>query len=366
MRKKRFRFFIFCLLLAFLYILFFSFPLGREVILKPVWYRVFSMEDLSSRVSESSGGESGVFPVKLASYFGYIGDTGRVLFLGRRDFYTTMSEKYFINYSKVSENFFIRRRDGNLESGFKAFGYPFFMGSDDRLFVVKTDLTGVSEIDFTGDVKWERNYSSIITSMAVKDGYEAVGVLNGKVQLLDRKGRVLFDFRDQESKIPVVTGVALSSDGKYLACISGLEPQELLIFARGMGGEEKSLYSLYERRKLDSDFRREVFIKFSKDDRFLFFEGKAKLNVFDMDTGNLAGVPYTGEVDGVGYSLTDKCFVVIGGSDGKGNLLKLVYPLGMVKLVEILPEKFSFLRVRGNKIFIGFGNQLLRVDLERL
>ncbi len=366
MKKKRRRSFVFYLLIAFIYIVFFSFPLGKEVILKPVWYRVFSSKDVFSQVGTMSVKDIATFPVKLSNYFGYIDDSGKSYFWGRRDFYTTMSDKYFINYSKVSENFFIRARDGNLESGFRTFGYPFFMGADDRLFVVKTDLTGFSEIDFTGEVKWEREYSSIITSVDVKGEYEAVGILNGKIELLDKKGKLLFSFRDQKSKIPVVDGVAISSDGRYLACISGLEPQKLLVFTRERGKDEKEFYSLYVERKLDSDFRREVLLRFSGDNRFLFFEGQGSLNVFDVESRKLARIPYTGGIEKIVYSVEKKCFLAVGGSDGKGDLLKLIYPLGMVKVVGDLPTSVSFLKVRENKIFVGFGNQLIRVDLERL
>ncbi len=344
--------------------LLFALVLDREFILRPVWYNEFSDGKSLEKIVDSE--LDNFFPVKVANFFGYIDRKGKIAFWGKKDFYTTICKNYFINYGKVSENFFIRDKVGKLESGFGAYGYPFFGRNSDRLFIVKTDLTGLSEIDFTGDVKWEKQYSSIITSMDDWNGYELVGLLDGELQLLDGNGNEIFVFKDKDTTIPVINGVAISHSGEYLASISGLEPQKLFVFKRGYGDDGEDVYSLYMQRNLSSDFRREVFIKFSNDNRFLFFEGNEGLNVLDLARRDFV-VLSGGRCNIVEYSGDTHYFVSVHHpGNNEGDILSLVSPLDMIRAREYLNKNVSFLKLIENHLFIGFGDTLLRIDIERL
>jgi len=130
-----------------------------------------------------------------------------------------------------------------------------FPSKNGRSFTVRPDQQGVSELGPDGrTVLWTREFGSILTTSSVAQELSAWGFLDGKVQILDRDGKILRGLNPQldgvASAHPCVYALAISNRGEALAMLYGISPQYFLVYERKDG-----FYSLVLSLKLDADLR---------------------------------------------------------------------------------------------------------------
>ena len=102
----------------------------------------------------------------------------------------------------------------------------------------------------------------MMTTASLRGDLLFVGLLNGSLELLDGKGRPVFEFSPAGSRIPVVVGDAVSPDGSLLAAVTGIGPQYLTVLRRQAPGQARSTaYAPIAVLGLPSEFRREIRIE---------------------------------------------------------------------------------------------------------
>ncbi len=359
MKKKKQRYIIpLSILAVIIFIGLFSLSTGREIVVKPVWYR-----DLKTvKITKSNKLQQGNKYIwyRNGRLFGYTDLQGNIYLRETSSFFTSLTDRIFIDYSKVAENFFLKDPKGNLISGFHAFGYPFFDKTGQRLFVIKTDLSGISEITETGDATWEQDFNSVITSVSVSSGEISVGLLDGSFKIINDKGRIVFAIKPSGSSIQVITGSAASKDGDMFACISGLNPQKILIFKR-----HNSNYSVIYSKELRSDFRREVLMRFFPGGRFLLFEAKGGIGIIDINTETLRFVRVNGKIREFSI-LKEEGLIVIASSSRNRSFFELLKPMDSIFLYTEIKGKIGALRRVENHIILGVGDGIMRIDIEEI
>ncbi|GEM_PF-1960840 len=343
-----------------LYIVLYSLPLGKETMVVPVW---FSNVERGAEKGNTDKTEKS-FPFILKDYFGYMDFDGHTTYFERRDFYTTMSPDYFINYGRIPENYFIKGKSGRIESVIKAYGYPILSETGKTIVVVTTDLSGLSAMDASGSVKFNEQFSSVITSLKFNDDMFLIGLLSGKAILEGRDGKVLFSLEPEGSSVPVVLGVSLSKRNDRLAIVHGLNPQILSIVERGKNGFEV-------KRNVDmgTDFRREVLIRFSDNGRFLFYRDNRGISIIDIDNWDRKYIPLGGEVTGIATEGKDNIYPFISrgkGDDSESYNFEIIKPMAFVVFKKSFKRELTFIKKLDNHIFVGLNNMIVRLDIEEL
>ena len=212
-----------------------------------------------------SGGEAGDHAFVGQNTYGYYDDLGRFLYIGHR------ADQVVSGGFALDDHFLLQsdRKNGavwlsNIDDQFSVFvrvnGIPYI--SENRIFLLRNDQMGVAEMNPTGNLRWSREFNSVLTSIAVAKNLALFGFLDGSVQLDDTNGRTVFTLPshavDVQSKYSGVYGSAISLQGERFALLYGLQPQYLLVFEKKADG-----YRLVHKRKLAQG---------KKDSQFMLFD----------------------------------------------------------------------------------------------
>jgi hypothetical protein len=284
------------LLLIVAYFLIFPYPLGREVVLRARWRVPLPAEGASvgGRVRAGAGSAVPTAPFQLGDLYGFVSPDGELASLARTPFRVALSRRGSVAFARIGGTWILDGPSGQALASFSGDGYPLLSPDGDRILLVKTDLTGLRELEENGDPAWARDFPSLLTSVAIAGDWLAAGLLNGSVSLVDRRGAVVFEDAPAGSRLAATFGVAVTVDGGHLAAVTGIEPQQLTLWRRSRDG-----YTASAHVPLGSDFRREVRMAFSVDGRSLACEAAAAAAIVDAASGSRSLVPLRGRVTGI-------------------------------------------------------------------
>ena len=370
MRKRRpASIFFTAVLLIVLYFALFPYPLGKELVAKPIWAvsvgapntpAAAAAEAPAAPAPGSLSTDLAPAPFRLADTFGYVNPDGTLLHLGQTLFQVALSRTGYINFARMGTDWIFRDPQGERVASFSGNGYPVLSDDGGRILVVTNDLTGLQELDKNGDPVWKRDFPAILTSVSLRGDFLLVGLLNGSLQLLNRNGAPVFQAPPGKSHIPVIYGCAVAPDGSALASISGIGPQELAIL-----GRSGSSYARTLRVTLPTDFRREVRMGFSPDSSCLFYETAGAVGLAEPGTGRLSSVQLPGRLAGAAF-LDDSRVAAFVSRDGQRASLRLVRPFLLTFSQESFPADNLFVGAIDDQLLLGVDNRLMRVDIQAL
>lgn len=346
-RRKKSRLWVLIPLLFLpVYLFLFPRPAGRETTVKPVW-----VLDLRRAPAEVGTAEARIFPFRAGERFGYAGIDGRIVYSGVSRHQVALSEKGFINYGSRPEHVVFMDPAGEFQFSVQSFGYPLLEESGEALYSVNTDLAGLKRLSPDGEILWQGEYSSPMTSMALHGEECLIGLLDGRAALHGPGGEVLFELDPAGSRVPVILGTALADGG--LALVSGIDPQSLVL----VGGQR---YESVRSLELDSDFRREIALRFSPGGRFLYVEQEDGLTVLEPARDRIARLSLPGRLKSLAAGVE---FAVAAAGDESRSRLAVFRPLGPPVAVASLPGGPVWSRVSEGSVFVGLADELLRADV---
>ena len=219
----------------------------------------------SGNKGSQNGGDASHHAFVGQNTYGYFDDLGRFLYVGHQ------TDQIVSGGFALDDHFLLQsdHKNGgvwlsNIDDQFSVFvpvnGIPYI--SENRIFLLRNDQMGVAEMNPTGNLRWSREFNSVLTSIAVAKNLALFGFLDGSVQLDDTNGRTVFTLPshavDVQSKYSGVYGSAISLQGERFALLYGLQPQYLLVFEKKADG-----YRLVHKRKLAQG---------KKDSQFMLFD----------------------------------------------------------------------------------------------
>lgn len=158
-------------------------------------------------------------------------------------------------------------------------GIPYL--ENNRLFLLRPDQQGLSEIKRDGSFLWSIEFGTPITASSISASLSAWGLLDGSIKVLDESGRSIAALNpsssEVDSKYGCIYGIAVSSTGEIIAAIYGIDPQYFLIYAKSGDG-----YKLLSSRKLDKQVRSAQELAFSTDGDFAVGRTGDGLAVYDV------------------------------------------------------------------------------------
>jgi hypothetical protein len=367
-RKKRpVRVLFAALLFIVFYFILFPYPLGHELVVRPRW----AIPVPTAPGAAQDGTRGTPAPFQLGDFFGYVKGDGTVLYAGATPYRVALSASGFVTYTRLGTDWILQDPSGRRVTTFSGNGYPFLGPEGSRLFNVKSDLSGIIELDHGGAVLWERDFPTMMTTASLRGDLLFVGLLNGSLELLDGRGRPVFELSPGGSRIPVVVGDAVAPDGSLLAAVTGIGPQYLTVLRRQVpaAGQESAKkarstsYSPIAVLGLPSEFRREIRISFSPDSRFLVLEGTSGPGFFDPAAGSLRWLRLRGTLAGTAWPGGGR-LAALACRDGGQAELAIEPPSGVVVYREQFPAHELSLATIDGQLLLGWDGQLLRVDVE--
>lgn len=356
-RKKRPAGVLFAaLLFSVAYFLLFPYPLGRELVAVPQWAVPVSPSTPSFPAEQ--GRPSWQF--QLGGRFGYVQGDGELSYAGTVLYHVALSASGFVNYTRLGTDWILQNSSGQRLTSFSGSGYPLLGPEGDRIFNVKSDLSGIIEIDRSGAALWERDFAAPVTTLSLQGDSLAVGLLNGSLLLINTQGFPLLEYSPGGSRIPVILGSAVAPDGSLVAAVSGIDPQFLTVL-----GRQGSRFAPRATLSLSSDYRREVRIGFSPDSRYLFCEGRQGVGLFDPAGRYLRWVSLRGRLAGAAFPGHGRLAAFASREGGRAQLA-IEPPAGVAAYREEFPAQELSLGDIDGQLLLGLDGELLRIDIEAM
>jgi hypothetical protein len=336
-------------------------PVTEETVLSLNW-----IASLETSYAERMADDERLIPFELGQYFGYVSDDGRFGFNRQKNAYISMSNAVWAEYGAQDESVAVKdgfdREVFRIENGH---GYPFFL--DSKTFIIHTEQNSVSLIadegPEAGKAVWTYDFASPLTCVDAAAGHLLAGTLDGTIELIDGNGKRVYFSEPSGSRIAAVFGCALSSDGKKIALVSGLDKQRFVLIEQAGAAWRITFHEF-----LEDGLRRNVFVRFVDDDNKVVFERENGLGVYDIKKHTSYRIPLDGEV----------AVLENGGADGFLFLITSITPPGGYgkKLVGIkfpntviLEAPFNsgdaFLTRNGSRLLAGGKTVLASFTLEK-
>jgi len=348
-RKPSSRYRLFAFLGVCLYLVLFSRPLGKEAVVRPVWSRDVPAPGASAE--GTTGADAICF--HAGDVCGSVDPNGRFLAVDAVLYGVAVSSAGYVNYSRDANHWVLQDVRGNPRWSYAGIGYPLFSTDGGSLFSVKTDLTGLRELDKNGEIAWERDFPSFITCLATGGDAVAVGLLDGSLEVLSGRGERTARFTTEGSRIRVVYGCALAPDAGRAAYIAGADPQTLVVAERRGAG-----YSVSYRMVLPMDLRREIAMEFSRSGRDLIWEEPGALVVLEQ-SGRAIRIPFHGAVK---VLISQKAAVAALSGSQEGGEVLVFRPPSTVLAREAVPAGATLFGNDG-RLLLGIDGRLLCLEI---
>jgi hypothetical protein len=301
-------------------------------------------------------------PFSLGSRFGYVSRNGFLSVSQTKKANVSLSRGRWAEYEAQPDRIAIRDSDGKTVTIIEnPRGYPFFL--DGRIFIINSEQNAISEIDETGVTAWTYEFASHLTCVDSAAGLLLVGSLDGVAALLDSNGKQVFSFEPGGSRSPIILGCAISRDGSRMAIVSGVGGQRFLMLEHfgASAGDYKVVYHEF----LEEGFRREVYVTFIEDDRWVVFERSGGLGFYEIGSRQTGKVALNGEIYAIDQSGGQgMVFAVISHSADNKELMGIRLP-GRIIIESPFRSEDVFLGRMDSRLIVGGGQILASFDLEK-
>ncbi len=230
-----------------------------------------------------------VVPYRIASRFGYVTPGGVHAYTEPVLYDATVSAEGFINYSSLGADLVVQRPDGALEATLDTTGYPALL--ERRLFVFATNRLRIEEWNLAGDRIWSRDFPALVTAFDARGRSAVVGMLDGRLQVLDADGVIRFEREFDSARISAVYGCAVTPDGRAFAVVHGLGDQTLSVFLRTDVGYEPAVSYV-----LDREFRTNRLLEISSDGQTIFVEDRDAVAVYRLRRAPVQSLALSGRL----------------------------------------------------------------------
>ncbi len=338
------------LIFVLCYIVFTGRDILPEVSLVPRWTRSVDRE-----VRAPADKFVHSIPFTFSGRFGYFLPDGTILASEKTLYDVAIDEKGFVNYSSVNNSLLVRSPDGTIEGSVLFPGYPFFLNG--RRFVISPDENTLAEINTDGDVLWHSTFSSLVTGISVKDGYVFVGTLNDGAVLLGEKGKRIYTFVPDVSRINIIYGVSVSRRGKRLLVVSGIDPQIITILEK-KGNTYKSDYSL----ELASPLRHHVLCGFSEGGKYALIERSKSVMLLNIQKKDIMTIRQEGMLQTYHLRTIHEPLFIVSETTGR-NIFSSFTGKGTKIFSFSLSGGIPYFHVDSSSLYIGLGERLVKLDM---
>ncbi len=336
----------------FLLICFFVFaePLPREFTASPVWYKKItggaSMPPSGTESPFVIDGISGFFSAE--GFFHTVAAQSSSILMGETSWLALPPREPAIKT--------IMSMKAQALGSIPANEIPFFAGK--RLFSTSIDTMRLASYTEKGEALWNYAFPCQLSAFDANEALAAAGMLDGSVELVGNDGKQLSIFSPGGSRLQVILGLSSSANGNYIAMVSGIDRQRLVILGRG----DKD-YRVVAHRYLESDFRTPVSVFILPDDRYVLYEQPDGIGVFSIDGKENIVLPIQAQTFSVHRGFKSDLYYIVAKNDDSAELIVFSPPDRILGRV-LLPPGTDFYRFTAKSLFLGYESGLSRIDFK--
>ena len=331
-------------------------PLNNDLYFFPLWSLSVENEvDLSStEVSKSKLGNSKIYPFLIKNKFGYFSDDGKVIMAEEFSGKVSASSSYWCQYGTDAKETSIYDPFGNLITTIKSIGFVHIV--KEKIYLFTPGGYGLAEYNNKGERLWKYEHTATITAFQSSEKGVVLGYSDGKVAYLDEKGSEVFNFYPGGSAYQVISGVALSRDGKFIACVSGIEKQRvLLVYINARQ------YKIVKHEYLKGNLYRQVFVSFDDDSSCAIFESSDGIGIIDCKTYQIQFIDEKDKIVDMGNDR--KLITILAQKNDRCKLIVIEKPFQKIATTSFTSSE-SFLLQDKNKLFIGTTSRISAVEVK--
>ncbi len=169
-------------------------------------------------------------------------------------------------------------------------------------------------------------------------------------------GNLLQRFAPGGSEIPVILGVAISSDGKYVASVCGQNKQRFVLAKK-----DEAQTKIIAHEFLDSKSTNQMLVKFSSDDKTVYFNSGKILGIVDVKNGKKRHLKIEGQA--ISIQESEKCFFVLT-KNGKKYTVYAVEPFATFIGRFSFEATAAFIQVYENKLYVGKNSTISCIEIK--
>lgn len=327
-------------------------PLPREIQFEPEW----TVD--ASQTPEFSESENCI-PFKTGQLAGYFSENGKILNARSFAVKAAVSEFYFAPYGLSDDSVEIFSPDGSFACRIDSSGFPFI--DENRIFMFLPGGSSFARYSSQGKKLWAYEGFVPVTAFSSAECGTVAGFADGKVLLFDESGNLRQEFVPGGSKYSVILGADLSPDGNYLACISGLEKQRIVLAKRE---KEHIVITFY--KYMEKDQTRQALVKFSRDGDWLYYAFAGGLGIVNCVDGRCTELKMDGWVSSLMETDIPGTFFVLTREKSRDKFVNRVYfvenYMGLSGSFDFT-SRSAFIYAKGSDLFVGRDSRISKIKL---
>lgn len=338
-------------LVGFVVFLAFPEPLAAEISMEPQWYMHFSNPVISDQADPSTA-----YAFRSKGHFGYFYSDASFLRLNSLQGGAALSDSAWLSWNAGDTSGpVLISREGQTLAALPAGHVPFF--HDSSLFSLSPDFLELQRYDESGKFLWSYVLPAHVSAFDHGSSLTAVGMLDGSIEVIDANGRHALRFLPGGSRLEAIFGLAVSDDGMYLACLSGLDPQRLVVLGKGEGG-----YRVVSHRYLETSFRTPSSVAILEADPYVLYRDAGGIGVSALD-GSFSGLlPADAETFTVHRAHHHGLYYIVARQGASAELLSFKPPARLLGRTA-LPEGAVFVRMDGDTLYFATDQGLARISV---
>ncbi|GAB1455425.1 MAG: hypothetical protein RBT62_09395 [Spirochaetia bacterium] len=342
------------ILVLFLVILVYFFavaePLYPELSVAPRW--TIDIGASSANTADSVSG-SELFSFSSGNHNGYFSLDGKGFTIPVATERVIVSDASYVLLKDDSSGSELKSPQGSLIADI-ASSSVFFSGG--RLFSSEDEGTGLNAYDVGGQKLWSYTFPCQLSAFASGDNLVVGGTVDGWLEGIRPDGVKAFSFSPGGSRLSVILGLGVSQSGQWLAAISGIDRQRLVVLGRG--GTD---FKVSSHRYLDTDYREPLRVIVMDDDRHVLYRRPDGIGVWSVDGSVNEVLPVKADDFDISLDRTKNIAYLVARRGHKSEIVAFRLPATLLGRIA-LPDTSEYVRFVGSSAFVGGGSWLLRFD----
>ena len=345
---------VFILLAIFfivIYIILAAKPLGKEYHFTPEWRKSISTPTVQNVPLETQQ-----IYFKLGQSIGYFTEDGQITTFKTFPSKASISSEYYAIYNTDDLHIQFFNKTNSEQGTFEASGFPFF--EEDRIYIFLPGGGSFAKCNPQGKVIWTNENTIPITAFSSKSLYTASGYADGTIKIFDNEtGLETIAFNPGGSDYKVIFGLDVSSDGTYIASVSGHDKQRFVL-TKNEGSQPKIIFHNF----LDSDMKQRSVVRFCDNDKRILYNYENNLGIYNIENQKNTSIKIDKSV--IAIEETDSLIFVLG---KKGN----EYTVYIIEKTDTLQGSFSFtadtafIKTCNNNLYIGQDTSISKVKISK-
>jgi len=247
----------------------------------------------------------------------------------------------------------LRGPDGKLLATLQG-GMPFF--SSGRLFSASLDGTALASLGRDGSTTWIHAFPSQISAFAANADLAIGGTIDGWLEAVNARGERVLRFAPGGSRLPVILGVGVSPSSSWVAMLSGVDAQRLVVLGRG-----KSDYRVVSHRYLESAYREPAKVAVLGDDRHVLYRQPGGVGVWEVTGKTSDLLPVKADDFDVYYNPQQGLAYLVARYAGAAEIVVFRPPAKLLGRID-LGEGMDVVRIDEATVYLATRGAVARLD----